>query len=169
MITHEGTQETSNVEFISGTTVWTSTSAIEGVIQPEYLLLLIARNEAVERAAVVRLLGITHHHFLDKRPIYPRQADIERLRNLHSFDRAMDALAECQRRVKEKQAWVAFMERWVESPHQSERRYPGGVNPADDTLVEVWVNGKVTDLVPWFLVEAYVPCFSSVNSLGTYQ
>ncbi|KAJ7721407.1 hypothetical protein B0H14DRAFT_3520640 [Mycena olivaceomarginata] len=51
------------------------------------------------------------------------------------------------------------MDRWAESPHQSERCYPGGVNPADDTLVGVWVNGKVNDLVDWYLVEAYVPCF----------
>ncbi|KAJ7787460.1 hypothetical protein B0H14DRAFT_3505402 [Mycena olivaceomarginata] len=51
------------------------------------------------------------------------------------------------------------MTKWAESPHQSEQRYPGGVNPADDTMVGVWINGKDSDLVSWFLVEAYVPCF----------
>jgi hypothetical protein len=55
MITREGTQEASNVEFISGATVWISTSNADGRIQPDYLASLVARNEAVEAATVSRL------------------------------------------------------------------------------------------------------------------
>jgi hypothetical protein len=57
MITREGTQETSNVEFTSGKTVWTLTNATEGYIQPDYLLSLASRNKAVERAAIIWLQG----------------------------------------------------------------------------------------------------------------
>ncbi|KAJ7863761.1 hypothetical protein B0H14DRAFT_3443855 [Mycena olivaceomarginata] len=148
-----------SVEFVSGATVWVSTSEEEGNLQPEYLLSLADRNEALQQATVQLLPKVRERRYLDKRPIFPQRSDVERLRNLRSFDRAVDALTECQRGVKEKQAWLSFMERWMESPHQSERRYPGGVNPADDTLVGVWVNGKNHDLVNWFLVEAYMPCF----------
>ncbi|KAJ7790444.1 hypothetical protein B0H14DRAFT_3501611 [Mycena olivaceomarginata] len=159
MITREGTQETSSVEFVSGATVWTSTSETEGRLQPDYLLSLADRNEAIEQATTSQLPGISQLRFLDQRPIYPRRGDIERLSGLRVFDRAMDALIECQRGVKEKQAWLTFATKWTESPPQSERRTSGGVNPADDTLIGVWVNGKVTDLVDWYLVEAYVPCY----------
>jgi hypothetical protein len=124
------------------------TSDSEGYIQPDYLLSLAARNEAVEQATASHLPLVSHHRFLDRRPIYPRSADIERLRSLRAFDRALDALVKCQRGIKEKQSWVTFMDKWTESPHQSERRYPGGVNPADDTLIGVWVNGKTADLIP---------------------
>jgi hypothetical protein len=159
MITREGTQETSSVEFVSATTVWESTSNSEGYIQPDYLLSLAARNEAVEQATASRLPHVTHHRFLDRCPIYPHLTDIEQLRSLRAFDRTMDALIKCQRGIKEKQSWVTFMDKWMESPHQSERCYPGGVNLADDTLISVWVKGKTTNLVPWYLVEAYMPCF----------
>jgi hypothetical protein len=50
MITREGTQETSSVEFTSGTTVWVSTSDKEGNLLPEYLLSLADRNEALQQA-----------------------------------------------------------------------------------------------------------------------
>jgi hypothetical protein len=159
MITREGTQESSSVEFVSGATIWTSTSDSEGEIQTDYLASLADRNDAIERAMVARLPQVTQPRFLDRRPIHPCRADIECLRDLRVFDRGMDALAECQRGIKEKQAWVTFMDKWAESPHQSEQRYPGGVNPADDTLIGVWANGKSTDLVNWFLVEAYMPCY----------
>jgi hypothetical protein len=71
----------------------------------------------------------------------------------------MDTLVECQWGVKEKQAWLTFVTKWTESPPQSEHRTSGDVNLADNTLIGVWVNRKVTDLVNWYLVEAYVPCY----------
>jgi hypothetical protein len=77
MITREGTQETSNVEFISGVMVWTSSSETEGSIDPEYLLSLTEQNEAIERATVLQLPNVTNHRFLDKRPNFPRRSDIE--------------------------------------------------------------------------------------------
>jgi hypothetical protein len=60
MITREGTQETSSVEFVSATTVWESTSDSEGYIQPDYLLSLAARNEAVEQATASHLPLVSH-------------------------------------------------------------------------------------------------------------
>ncbi|KAJ7848462.1 hypothetical protein B0H14DRAFT_3453092 [Mycena olivaceomarginata] len=102
------------VEFVSGAKVWVSTSEEEGNLQPEYLLSLADRNEALQQATVQLLPKVRERRYLDKRPIFPQRSDVD---------------------------------------------YPGGVNPADDTLVGVWVNGKNHDLVNWFLVEAYVPCF----------
>ncbi|KAF8174366.1 hypothetical protein K438DRAFT_1980393 [Mycena galopus ATCC 62051] len=144
LMKREGKHSETEHEFASPYTVW-NTPASE--INREYIDLLTTRNTDLEQAVALRLPSARHLRRLlhSQCPIFPRLENLNDLKRIQTFDKAVDKLGECQRSIQEKQAWVALLTLI-------------GSNPLT-IPVGVWINGIKDEMVHWFLTQAALPCF----------
>ncbi|KAK6971388.1 hypothetical protein R3P38DRAFT_3497530, partial [Favolaschia claudopus] len=101
-----------------------------------------------------------HSSLRSRRPIGPRQQDLDRLKEIRSFEEALDVLAGIHRGIKEEQAWYTLARLRVESSTErvNSSKFEA-TPPADDAYLGAWVNGVERATVEWLLHVARLPCF----------
>ncbi|KAF8196610.1 hypothetical protein K438DRAFT_1967607 [Mycena galopus ATCC 62051] len=158
LMKREGRHLETEFEFTPPYSVW-NVQAHE--INREYIDLLITRNAALEEAMSLRIPTAQRARpsLYTLRPVFPKLQSLNDLKIVKTFDKAVDKLGECQRGMREKQAWVTLVSLLVEFPLESETRYGPEVKAADDSRVGVWINGAEDPMVNWMLTKGAVPCF----------
>ncbi|KAF8143064.1 hypothetical protein K438DRAFT_1784081 [Mycena galopus ATCC 62051] len=132
----------------------------------EYVDLLITRNAALEEAVSLRLstAQCAQPSWSTQCPVFPKLQGLNELKTIRAFDEAVDKLSECQRGIREKQAWVMLMSLIIEFPLESETRSNSRIKAADDTYVGVWINGAEGAIVNWLLTKGAVPYVDLIAS-----
>ncbi|KAF8126406.1 hypothetical protein K438DRAFT_2001431 [Mycena galopus ATCC 62051] len=145
-------------EFASPLTVWNVNA---GEINWEYIDLLITRNAGLEEAMSLRIPTAQQVQppLHSQRPVYPKLQNLNGLKTVKTFNKAVDKLRECQRGMREKQAWVTLMSLIVEFPLEREARFGREVKVTDNSYLGVWINGTEDRIVEWMLVQGAIPCF----------
>ena len=90
--------------------------------------------------------------------------DINELRSLRSFDRALDDVTQMQRNLKMKAAWVAWVEQLQSTPSWS-RASGLPFDTADDSYMGIWINNMDQEDIDWFLAHR-IPCFVAHKLMG---
>lgn len=91
------------------------------------------------------------------RPTGPSSENIDALRHFKRFPLAVDWVAESQRGIKDKRAFVDYVSRlqqsryWMPDPDAK-------VEMADERYIGVWLNGMEERQARWYLKEG-IPCF----------
>ena len=138
-----------------------------GTIHDNYIDKLIRRNQEVERRMEVLYkvysdrfsMEPTHRALWSPaiRPAVPSSEQLDSLRRIKRFPMAIDWVAEAQRGLKDKRAFVDYVSRlqaapfWMPDPDAQ-------VEMADDCYLGVWLNGTEERLARWYLKEC-IPCF----------
>ncbi|THU94447.1 hypothetical protein K435DRAFT_860496 [Dendrothele bispora CBS 962.96] len=151
--------------------VWyvnTSSHIGQGVVQKDYWLALSARADVLSVEA--NLLEMSSNcaswpGFVDSKPAYPSESSW----SLHSakgpgsymdFEECLAQLLPVQRWVKEFAAWVKMGKLLLSSPlRRTNTLGSTPLQPCDDSLIGLWINGLEEDKVEWFGRIGSVPLF----------
>ena len=90
--------------------------------------------------------------------------DINDLRSLRSFDRALDDVTQMQRNFKMKAAWIDWVEHLQSTPSWS-RASSRPFDLADDSYMGIWINSMEQEDIDWFLAHR-IPCFVAHKLIG---
>ena len=133
------------------------------VVRTRYVDELLQRNEVLD-ARITELMTISHNNpsmALEVEWWLPRPTvsseDIQELRSISSFERALDEVTQLQRNLKMKAAWIDWMDCLQTTPYWS--RMSNETPPmADDSYMGIWINSKYQEDIDWLLAHR-IPCF----------
>ncbi|KAJ6465588.1 hypothetical protein DFH09DRAFT_1346330 [Mycena vulgaris] len=161
-IIREGRHDELDVEYTPVYSVWVSTSAHKtGRLDDAYAKALLERSDELDRQ-MLSLLPIVQKNrpnLCPYRPKFPARTNVEAVASVVHYERAVDQLAEIQRGMREKRAWITFAQKWIASPPPIIPATGADIIPANDDYIGVWINGASREDVHWFLTEARAPCF----------
>lgn len=132
-------------EYIHLPFVWESTSATLGRLRPEFLSLLTQRNLDLDNAASVLVHQIpvvdAFPNYVQLRPLLPTPADLARLDTPHAFEDVAPYYAQLIRGLRSKDAWIRMGQEMIFfGPLDQDDLRVGGMRPANDEYLGVWVN-----------------------------
>ncbi|KAJ6587427.1 hypothetical protein DFH09DRAFT_1074663 [Mycena vulgaris] len=161
-IIREGKHDEQDVEYTPVYSVWITTSAHKtGHLDVAYAKALVDRSDELDRQMLSLLPAVlkSRLNLCPYRPRFPARTNVEGVASVVLYERAVDQLAEIQRGMREKRAWITFAQKWIASPPPIIPSPGADIIPANDDFIGVWINGAAREDVHWFLTEARAPCF----------
>ena len=138
-----------------------------GSVHNYYIDKLISKNQEVEKRLEALYKVYSDRYSMEPlhralwsstaRPVFPSSEYLDTLRRIKRFPLAVDWIADVQRGIKDKHAFVDYVSRLQNSPSWT----PDPLAPvemADDRYLGIWLNGTEERLARWYLKEG-VPCF----------
>lgn len=131
-----------------------------GRLDTAYLLQLTGRN--IELEAVISTMSAVatiKQGYWTNRPKHPMEDELKGVRGELHFAEAMDLVAELQRGLKLKDAWIRSMKIIVKDQQEATtKEWLTEVPFAVDDILGTWINGAKEEEVYW-LLKHKVPCF----------
>ncbi|KAJ7269463.1 hypothetical protein C8J57DRAFT_1508618 [Mycena rebaudengoi] len=128
--------------------IWVTNSpnAVSGTLRPDFISRLVAANDQVDldASSLAPKISKVRPGLEVHRPRFPSTAQARALGRITFFEAAVDQVAQCQRAIKEKQAWC-------EMARENKT--------AQEGFMGVWINNAEERDCLWFLTQAGVPCF----------
>ncbi|KAJ7081457.1 hypothetical protein C8R44DRAFT_895094 [Mycena epipterygia] len=152
-----------DIEYQPAYSVWENptSSALKGRVRPQFIQFLRLRNNEYETEINFQFPRITNRRrtLTINRPQWPTPASILKLEEIEDYEDAVDRIADVQRGLREKGAWLLMVETWIAKPPPVPALTNPVIKPADDKLLGVWANSASEEDCVWFLTSAAVPCF----------
>ncbi|KAF4588085.1 hypothetical protein EYR38_010050 [Pleurotus pulmonarius] len=93
------------------------------------------------------------------RPLYPSNFNLEALRDITSFEEALDTLTAIQRGIKLRDAWVSYVRLKRQDPWNPEDRPYIFTVEGNEQYMGVWMSDEVFDDALLYLTRSGVACF----------
>ncbi|KAJ7164045.1 hypothetical protein C8R43DRAFT_1123001 [Mycena crocata] len=151
-----------NVEYTPVYSVWVSSAEFAGgELSPQFREAMVERNKQLDREILALQPPVTRARprLCTYRPQFPDLEKLHSLDNAIFYERALDLVTECQRGMREKQAWILFAEKWLATPPYVPLNHELPIVPANDGYIGAWINGALEEDVHWFLTLSGAPCF----------
>lgn len=146
-------------EFIDFSAVWISEDSRTGKLHNEVIDALSARNDDLDsRISACESSLRMHRPYWSSRPWYPKPRHITLLKDTHTYETVVDNGVAIQRGIKEKDAWLRFVDLSGGLWDLCDDRELGEVPAANDNYMGCWINGTTQNEALW-LMAAKVPCF----------
>ncbi|EDR02887.1 uncharacterized protein LACBIDRAFT_308073 [Laccaria bicolor S238N-H82] len=139
-------------------------------VRPQYINELLRRNDHLDARINELRANSSRNPSISLEDVWRRYSptfsrdDINSLRSIRSFDKALDDISQLQRKFKLKAAWIDWVaqQQATTSWSRSSNRAP---DMADEFYMGVWINGEYEDDIDSFLAHR-IPCFISHKLRG---
>ncbi|KAJ7179741.1 hypothetical protein C8R46DRAFT_1212281 [Mycena filopes] len=152
-----------NVEYAPAHSVWDNPVGLEeqGRLRRSYVQELRSRSRSLSKEVATRVDKIKPLRpiLLDCRPRGPTSDEFDQLEEERRFEIAVDLLADLQREIREKDAWLTLADSVLQNARLPRPTMKDEIAPADERYMGTWINGIDKDDCLWFLCKAALPCF----------
>ena len=131
-----------------------------GRLDTAYLLQLTSRNIELEAViSTMSAVATVKREYWDNRPSHPTEDKLKGVRGELHFAEAVDLVAEFQRGLKLKDAWIRTMKIIIKDQREAtSKEWITEVPFAADDVLGIWINGAKEEEVYW-LLKRKVPYF----------